>query len=298
MTECDELQNEDWKITLRTDLIAGINGIDEPEVAEEVGYYYMCYAPTYLYKYYRDNSLNWDAVRNNKMWYSAPNNFNDVFDCDIFVDEKSLFNSILQMVPDKRGVRPGSPMWRQLKQTLNQEIVSLKSTFHEMKSTTGISCLSETCDSLLMWAHYANNHRGICVEYELLEINKQLGFSPVPIVYSDERSVFQNLNPDTLDYDVTEVFIKSLTSKSPEWSYEKEWRIIQDNTACGSKWDSANKGALINMITPSSIILGCMVNQDYEKSIYEYCKNNKINLFKMEKDKDFYRLNKVGVLEF
>lgn len=298
MTECDELQNEDWKITLRADLIAGINGIDEEKVAEEVGYYYMCYAPTYLYKYYRDNSLNWDAVRNNKMWYSAPNNFNDVFDCDIFVDEKSLFNSILQMVPDKRGVRPGSPMWRQLKQTLNQEIVSLKSTFHEMKSTTGISFLSETCDSLLMWAHYANNHRGICVEYELLEINKQLGFSPVPIVYSDERSAFQNLNPDTLDYDVTEVFIKSLTSKSPEWNYEKEWRIIQDNTACGSKWDSVNKGALLNMIIPSSIILGCMVNQDYEKSIYEYCKNNKINLFKMEKDKDFYRLNKVVVLEF
>ena len=298
MAECDEFQNEDWKITLRADLIAGINGIDEDKVAEEVGYYYMCYAPTYLYKYYRDNSLNWDAVRNNKMWYSAPNNFNDVFDCDIFVDEKSIFNSILQMVPDKRGIRPGSPMWRQLKQTLNQEIVSLKSTFHEMKSTTGISCLSEICDSLLMWAHYANNHRGICAEYELLEINKQLGFSPVPIVYSDERSVFQNLNSDTLDYDVTDVFIKSLTSKSPEWSYEKEWQIIQDNTACGSKWDSANKGALLDMIIPSSIILGCMVNQEYEKSIYEYCKNNKINLFKMEKDKDCYRLNKVVILEF
>ncbi len=298
MTECDELQNEDWKITLRADLIAGINGIDEDKVAEEVGYYYMCYAPTYLYKYYSDSSLNWDAVRNNKMWYSAPCNFNDVFDCDIFIDEKSIFNSVLQMVPDKRGVRPGSPMWRQLKQTLSQEIVSLKSTFYEMKSTTGISCLSETDDSLLMWSHYANNHRGICVEYELLEINKQLGFSPVPIVYSDERSVFQNLNSNTLDNDVTEVFIKSLTSKSPGWSYEKEWRIIQDNTACGSKWDFANKGALLNMTVPSSIILGCMVSQEYEKNIYEYCKNNEINLFKMEKDKDLYRLNKVAILEF
>ncbi len=39
-----------------------------------------------------------------------------------------------------------------------------------------IACLTETEDSLLMWSHYANNHCGMCVEYDLLSINEQLKF--------------------------------------------------------------------------------------------------------------------------
>ena len=30
-----------------------------------------------------------------------------------------------------------------------------------------MSCLSESEDPLLIWAHYANNHYGLCVEYPI-----------------------------------------------------------------------------------------------------------------------------------
>ena len=30
-----------------------------------------------------------------------------------------------------------------------------------------MSCFSEDNDNLLMWAHYGDNHRGICVEYDI-----------------------------------------------------------------------------------------------------------------------------------
>lgn len=96
-------------------------------------------------------------------------------------------------------------------------------------------------DSLLMWAHYANNHRGMCVEYELMEINKQLGFSPVPVIYSDRKVKFNSINQDAVETDTTRNFIESLTSKSPEWSFEKEWRIIRDDGACGKNWDIEKK---------------------------------------------------------
>lgn len=75
---------------------------------------------------------------------------------------------------------------------------TFQSSYDILKSRMGISCLSESDDSLLMWAHYANNHCGICVEYELLEINRQLGFSPVPIIYSDDRVSVHTLDPNTL----------------------------------------------------------------------------------------------------
>lgn len=171
-------------------------------------------------------------------------------------------------------------------------------SFKKMRTTTGISCLSESEDSLLMWAHYANNHRGICVEYELIEINKQLGFSPVPVIYSAERADFSSIAQDTVEKDITKVFITSLTSKSLEWSYEKEWRIIRDDVACGVDWNIEKKGALLDMIRPSSVILGCMAKPEFQKNVQDYCKECKINLYKMEKDSVLYRLNKIPILQF
>lgn len=298
MTDFEEINNEDWKKILRSELITGIigNPQEKNDAFAQVGYYYTCYAPSYLYKYYNDTKL--ETVKNNTMWYSAPCKFNDMFDCDISIDEEEIFHSALQMVPDKRGVRPGSPMWRQLKQTVSAGIRSFGSTIENMKTTTGISCLSESDDSLLMWAHYANNHCGMCVEYELLEISKQLGFSPVPVIYSDERASFRSINQDTIEADATSVLIESLTSKSPEWSYEKEWRIIRDDGACGAKWNAANKGALLDMIRPSSVILGCMAKPKFEQDVRKYCEESKINLYKMEKNKKLYRLEKVPILQF
>lgn len=295
-----EVCDDNWKEILRSKLITGIigNATEKSDALAQIGYYYMCYAPAFLYKYYSDGLEKFEAVKENKMWYSAPCNFNDVFDCDISIDEKEIFNSSLNIIPDKRGIRPGSPMWRQLKQTINKETRSLKANFEELKMTTGISCLSEADDSLLMWAHYANNHSGMCVEYELLEINKQLGFSPIPVIYSDERVRFCTMNMDTIDADSVGIFIESLTSKSLEWSYEKEWRIIQDNVACGTNWNEEKKGALLEMIRPTSVILGCMAKPEFEKIVREYCEECKISLYKMEKDMTQYCLKKRPILQF
>ena len=297
----EEIKKEDidgWKTTLRSAFVSGITGtsVEKMKACIDVGYYYMCYAPTSLYKYYSDHPRNFEAVKNNKMWYSAPCNFNDVFDCTLTIEEKDIFDSALRMVPDNRGIRQGSVMWKQVKGTVGQSIRTFQSSFEDLRSRMGISCLSETDDSLLMWAHYANNHSGICVEYELLEFNSQLHFSPVPIVYTDERVCIHTL--ETLANDIQGLFIESLTSKSPEWSYEREWRIIRDDGACGAKWDTINKGALLDAPHPKSITMGCMVKPDYEEEVRKYCEENGVNLYKMEKSRKKYRLQKKTIFEF
>ena len=211
------------------------------------------------------------------------------------IDEKEIFNSVLQMVPDKRGIRTGSPIWKQLKGTVNQKIREFQAEFEELRTKMGIACLSEAYDSLLMWAHYANDHRGMCVEYELLEFNRQLGFSPVPVVYSDERVSIHTI--ETLERDIQGLFVESLTSKSPEWSYEKEWRIIRDDGACGDKWEAKKNGALLAAVRPKSVTLGCMAKPEFEKLVKAYCEENQINLFRMERDKTLYRLLRIPVVQ-
>lgn len=300
MENVPKTDNEAWKQTLRSAFIAGMTGTPQErgQALADVGYSYLCLAPTSLYKYYSDKVERLETIKKNKMWYSAPCNFNDVFDSDLGTNEDALFQSALQMIPDKRGIRPGSLMWKQLKAQLHGQFRSLQGDFADLRTRMGIACLSEEDDSLLMWAHYANNHRGLCVEYELMGINKELGFTPVPVIYSESRACFRSLDQEALKRDVQAVFIESITSKSPEWCYEKEWRIIRDDTSCGDQWDTDKKGALLPMIRPTSIALGCEAPKEFQKSVHEYCEANRITLYQMEKDKMQYRLNKKTVLDF
>lgn len=102
----------DWKKELLAKMIIGITGssIEKTRVYDEIGYFYQCYAPASLYKYYSDTKLNFETIKNNSMWYSASCNFNDIFDCNISIDDEKIFNNALNLFPDKRGVRTGSPM--------------------------------------------------------------------------------------------------------------------------------------------------------------------------------------------
>lgn len=120
----------------------------------------------------------------------------------------------------------------------------------------------------------------------------------MPVIYTDIKACFDSLNLETIEQDIFKLFIQSITSKSPEWSYEREWRIMRDNIACGNRWDEGNKGALLDMIRPTSIILGCQADEETKGVFEEYCKASKVNLYKMKKDNSQYRLDKEIVLEF
>ena len=295
-----EQGKDEWKGVLRSQIISAITGTqaEQMHAYKEVGYYYMCCAPASLYKYFPDKEDRLNSVRNNQLWYSAPVTFNDVFDCDISIDERTIFNEALKFFPDKRVIRPGSKAWQDLRKTVNQKLRSLRDTFDELRNTMGVSCLSESDNSLLMWAHYANNHRGMCVEYDLLGINSALKFTAVPVIYSQERACFNFFKLESMQNDAMSLFVQSLTSKSLEWSYEKEWRIIRDQESCDNRWNTDRKGALLEMIRPSSIILGCAAEQEFEKEVRKYCENSRITLYKMEKDPVQYQLNKKVILEF
>lgn len=292
--------NDEWKLDLRKQLLKGIAGTDEERQNATIntGIYYQSSAPETIYKYYSDSQRNLDAVFDNKMWYSSPTEFNDVFDCDISVDKKSILDSLLKLTPKDIPIRPGSPTWKKINEKLTKGIHDILMAFNKEKSQVGVACFSELEDSLLMWSHYAHNHKGLCVEYNLLDMNKQLGFTPIPVIYSNNRVCLSELNIDNIERDSLILTICALSSKSPEWSYEKEWRVIRDHKACGKLWDYDKKGALLDMLAPTSIILGCEATKEFVIKVKAYCKSKKINLYQMEKDAEQYKLNKKEIFIF
>lgn len=115
-----------------------------------------------------------------------------------------------------------------------------KAEINAMIAYNGVVSFSETPRNSLMWAHYANQHHGICIGYNenviehitidntkkedrkfLLVINKpkkvnydNLRFDPEYIFKSDIREISR------------EATTNHLLKKSDEWIYEKEHRCI------------------------------------------------------------------------
>lgn len=93
------------------------------------------------------------------------------------------------------------------------------------------------------------------------------------------------------------VFATAMLIKSRDWSYEKEWRVLQDFGACGDAWDEERKGALMRMIKPSAVYLGCNSTTFFEREVIDICRDKSITCYKLEKDLKEYRLNRFEVKE-
>lgn len=256
---------------------------------------YLYYAPASLFKYCSPKQRNLDNIRDRKMWFSAPSEFNDVFDCRMAVSFDLFEKMAREIVPNNVNMQPGSQAWKKMKKAARQLQRQTEEQFDALRHEMGIACFSENEYSLLMWAHYASNHKGICVEYNMEDFISELGFSPVPVIYSVERAAIEEYVPNDSE-SLKQPFIDSLIRKSKEWEYEKEWRIIRDKGACGEKWKG--NGALLDSVKPLSIILGCDCSHEVEDEIEAHCKSEKISLYKMEIDKALYKLNKKSILEF
>ena len=88
----------------------------------------------------------------------------------------------------------------------------------------GVLSLSARNDDMLMWAHYADGHRGLCLELTM-PVNNDLH----RITYSKTRPVFhfddlskQWQNQARFERSIIEI----LTTKAYDWAYENEWRCI------------------------------------------------------------------------
>ncbi len=99
----------------------------------------------------------------------------------------------------------------------------VKNSIEEFLANRGVSCFSETNDNLLMWAHYASNYTGICLEFSASSALFELGHK---VEYC--RSIPEIETVSLLTEENFSQVMKLFCSKSEHWSYEKEWRIIHE----------------------------------------------------------------------
>lgn len=94
-----------------------------------------------------------------------------------------------------------------------------------------VLCLTEAADNVVMWSHYANEHKGAVFKLRRLEnadhrflIAQRVDYSDQPVVYLSVKDYVGNLLGAT-NFDPSVHIWKIAYRKHRDWAYEREWRI-------------------------------------------------------------------------
>lgn len=156
------------------------------------------------------------SLENRSLWFSKPAMYNDPYEFKgMFLDRKKF----------KDASYPDSVI----------DMYELLFDYSYMNPS--IVCLSGTDIGYLpMWAYYANNSRGFCIEYDVVKkdcIHR--------VSYEGHRvkiaSILMNMTKTLQDAmktgnfskaeAVSRIFLENLYIKSKDWEHEKEYRIVR-----------------------------------------------------------------------
>lgn len=218
-----------------------------------------------LYKYRSINEHTKDIFKKRKIYFAKPTEFNDPFDCQInFTDNitAEVYKKYLelhiypQMSPEqKKDLDSISFKKGKLTVELHRHMHVVRHNFVNTFKNLGILTLSEVRDNLLMWSHYAKNHTGLCIEFDI-----PVSDSIVEVKYRNNYPII-TYSDLLIDSDREKKLIQVMNVKSLDWAYEKERRLYIKNG--GKEYD------LPGDIT--SIYFGCKCDENNINEIKKLC---------------------------
>lgn len=185
--------------------------------------------PRFLYKYISPDTSDIhlaDYLVESSFWLSSPTVFNDPFDTSArIVNEGHVLEKRKRWTDISRNQSPHlskKQRYLEVSRLMASDVnnpENIQKTFQNNMAKMGISCLTENPRNLLMWGHYAKQHKGIVLQFEIARDPVAM-LHAVKVDYSDEYPVIN------FAQDLAGQLAKSMLRKSVDWKYEKEWRLF------------------------------------------------------------------------
>lgn len=150
--------------------------------------------------------------------------------------------------------------------------------------------------NILMWSHYADNHKGFCIKYRLSnyfinESENELGCHMYLKKVNYTKTKNTKLRIDIKSIDST----LGYATKYKDWKYEKEVRLISYNPMIEGKYNEIELDSESNI---EAIYFGYRCSDQDIQTIKNICieRYNNINFYKMMLNTtDIYNLNAVKI---
>lgn len=169
-----------------------------------------------------------------KLYLNSKTEFNDPFDSSPVYVKEPVLTPLRELAEHILKKQKSTMNFAKTNKTINDFIKNsefifddLKSTLIETENQLGICCFTISDDNLLMWAHYARDHKGFCIKFDTTE-DYHLATGTYPVKYNDcNLRPIINLTKKDFSSDAFELMLE----KSKHWSYENEWRLVEPNMA-------------------------------------------------------------------
>lgn len=231
--------------------------------------------PKYLYKYQdvrnteelrKDRSI--DNLFKCQVVFSSRKKFNDLFDSKIkFLRPTS---EQIEVLGDKL-TKDGQFHFRdfifngQLTEIGRNVVRDSENGLDALIDKYLFFCLSKDCKNELMWAHYADSHKGFCIEFksEFIPADK--------VFYQDTLPQIELIDFLTNQPSLGDGIWRSLRTKLKKWEHEDEYRFQANNAMCNSmiKLSDSNGSKVMaydaNFV--EAVIFGCRTSSKVKNHI-------------------------------
>jgi len=179
----------------------------------------------YLFRYRKDNDFTLDEIENSYIFFSDREALNDPFD-----SSPDLINFIADRI---NPIEYFEFYKKRLPSDIDENFLEKNYSPEELIELTlqnipnylnahGIACFSMMpYINMTLWANYANNHQGICIQYQS-DYDKEF-FKNFKVVKYYEKLEKIDFNPIEDEFKILDVFYV----KDKSWNYEKELRLVK-----------------------------------------------------------------------
>jgi hypothetical protein len=262
--------------------------------------------PDYLFKYTPlhdpfDRSERRQAqldalLTSNSLWFAAPATFNDPMDCQPRYtfdggtpEEREEFrrNTLKLLVVFNHPDAQSSQRLEFFKQ-YNEKYPAFNQEFYEvshailtntLKNRVGVLCLSECERDPVMFYHYADRHKGMCLMFRADAFFKRAE----PVQYGADYPVVDFFD----DSDNPAQFEKIFLKKYEGWKYEREHRVINFNQNKFSRLTSYPiellEGVIFGYLMPQQ-------DRDYATSLIKQ-RGSAVNIYEAKVSNEHYLMD-------
>lgn len=210
---------------------------------------------------------------NYKLRFTQPSAFNDPFDClpsYSFIPE--------HLMPGQSGFGELSALF-----------YGIEKDSAQFDDDTAIFCMSQAWDSILMWAHYADSHRGFVVGFDMTHPFFDFGkpFGTRKVKYCKSR-------PKSTEIDIAD----ELYYKLDVWSYEQEWRLCKETY----KADETINGSIHLFRLPpesaKSVYFGICMPENEKMDMYNQVSSRGIQCYQVMRNYQTFALHAIEFEDF
>jgi hypothetical protein len=236
--------------------------------------------PKTLYKYRSwDDKYHRHMLWHNEIYFASPKDFNDPFDSQILLQyERMTFseqvdyyaNALLAQTPGLEPEEARSKAEKAIAEESRDKSEGLRIgrlAQQRLRDAWGVFTATTEPANILLWSHYASEHKGFCVGLDTARVDglmgdlrekRQLTALAVRVEYCVK---YPALVPNKLSD--KEYFRGQFGIKYHDWKYEREWRLL----LCHNRLKTFERTVSLDPQTISEVILGCAIPPSDEDEI-------------------------------